>query len=433
MNFYRNTRIDRRKLTLGSAAAFAAVSVMPGISLAAQEGEFEDQLEVFSWWTAGSEAAGLEKLFDAFLEVAPDVEIVNAAVAGGAGSNAQAALQTRLAGGEPPDSWQSHLAKELDARYVDPGYCEPIDDIWEEEGWMDVIPQGLIDQSTIGDAKYIIPVGVHRGNVVFFNKEMLAEHGVEVGEELSIDDFFTIADTLKEAGIPALALGSKDGFETPQLLENCLAARLGAEGYNGLWDGSTDWGSDEVLAACEDVVRMLGYVNEDHPALTWDGAMSMILEGTAGFTTMGDWAYGNAVVAGVEDQIGYAAHPGTSGMYISVVDGFVLPANVPHPNNARAWLKAVGSAEAQLSFAPDKGCIPARTDVDASSLNEYGQWSAADFAADDVLASNAHGAAAYPQFQSAIAEACVNMLVTLDAEMFHMELTDAANAADLGA
>lgn len=429
---FLSSRTNRRSLTLGSAAAFAAVTVLPGVKLAAQEAEAEDQLEIFSWWTAGSEAAGLEKLFDAFREASPDVEIVNAAVAGGAGANAQAALQTRLAGGDPPDSWQSHLAAELKARYVEPGYCESIDDLWEEEGWADVIPEGLVEQSTIDGVKYIIPVGVHRGNAVFFNKELLAEHGIEVAETMSIDEFFAAADTLKEAGIPALALGSKDGFETPHLFENVLAARLGPEAYLGLWDGTTAWDGDEVKAACEDMVKYLGYVNEDHPALTWDGAMQMVMDGTAGFTSMGDWAYGNAVVAGTEDNIGYVAHPGSAGSYVVVVDGFVLPVDAPHPNNARTWLKAVGGAEAQVAFAPDKGCIPARTDVDASSLNEYGQWSAKDFAADAVLPSNAHGAAAAPQFQAAIAEACVNLLVSLDAEMFQMELADAASAAELG-
>ena len=433
MDFYRSRTLNRRNFTLGSAAAFAAITVMPGVKIAAQDGEAEDQLEIFSWWTAGSEAAGLEKLFDAFRTGSPDVEIINAAVAGGAGANAQAALQTRLAGGDPPDSWQSHLAKELEARYVEPGYCEVIDDLWEEEGWGDVIPEGLIAQSTIGESKYIVPVGVHRGNVVFFNKQTMTDNGIEVGETMSIDDFFAAADVLKEAGIPALALGSKDGFEAPHLFENVLAARLGPEVYNGLWDGTTDWAGDEVKAACEDMVKMVGYANEDHPALTWDGAMSMVIEGTAGFTSMGDWAYGNAVVAGVEDNIGYMAHPGSEASFISVVDGFVLPVDAPHPVNARNWLKAVGSAEAQLNFAPDKGCIPARTDVDASSLNEYGQWSAGDFAEASVLASNAHGAAAEPKFQAAIFEACVNMLVMLDAEAFQMELADAASAADLGA
>lgn len=428
---FLETRTNRRTLTLGSAAAFAAVTVIPGVKIAAQ-GEAEDRLEVFSWWTAGSEAAGLEKLFDAFREAAPDVEIINAAVAGGAGANAQAALQTRLAGGDPPDSWQSHLAAELKARYVEPGYCEAIDDLWEEEGWADVIPEGLVDQSTIDGVRYIIPVGVHRGNVMFFNKEFLAEHGIEVGETLSIDEFFAAADTLKEAGVPALALGSKDGFETPHLFENVLAARLGAEAYNGLWDGTTAWDGDEVKAACEDMVKFLGYVNDDHPALTWDGAMQMVMDGTAGFTSMGDWAYGNAVVAGVEDKIGYVAHAGSAGTYIVVVDGFVLPVGAPHPNNARTWLKAVGGADAQVAFAPDKGCIPARTDIDASQLNEYGQWSAKDFAADPSLPSNAHGAAAAPKFQAAISEACVNLLVSMDAAAFQMELADAASAANLG-
>src|SRR5699024_3371943 len=139
--------------------------------------------------------------------------------------------------------------------------------------------------------------------------------GVEVNGELGIDEFFEIADVLQEAGIPALALGSNDGFETPHLFENVLAARLGAEAYNGLWDGTTDWGGDEVAAACEDMIRLLGYVNDAHPPLTWDGAMSMVIDGTAGFTSMGDWAYGNAVVAGVEDNIGYIAHPGCEGSY----------------------------------------------------------------------------------------------------------------------
>ena len=99
MEFFSSRTMNRRSLSLGSAAAFAAVTIMPGVRVAAQDAE--DQLEVFSWWTAGSEAAGLEKLFDAFRSVEPDVEIINAAIAGGAGANAQAALQTRLAGGDP--------------------------------------------------------------------------------------------------------------------------------------------------------------------------------------------------------------------------------------------------------------------------------------------------------------------------------------------
>jgi glucose/mannose transport system substrate-binding protein len=435
MRTFRSRTINRRQFAAGSAV-FATVAVMPGIRVAAQDAspaaEAEDQLEIFSWWTAGSEAAGLEKLFAAFSEVAPDVEIINAAVAGGAGSNAQAALQTRLGGGDPPDSWQSHPGEELWARYIEPGYCQPMTSLWDEEGWNDVIPQGLIDQVTFEDEKYLIPVGVHRGNVAFYNKQVLADNGIEVGDSISVDDFFAAADTLKAAGVSALALGSKDPFAAPHLFENILCGHLGPEAYAGLWTGETPWDGEEVTGAIETFAKMLDYVNEDHPSLTWDGAMDLVMNGTAAFTSMGDWAYGNAVVNGVEDEIGYVAHPGSESAFIAVVDGFTLPVDVPHPNNAMTWLRAVGTAEAQAAFAPDKGCIPARTDVDVATLNEYSQWSANDFGEATVVPSNAHGAAASPQFQQSIFEATVPFLVDRDVAMFQEALVFAAEDAQLG-
>ena len=58
-------------------------------------------LEVFSWWTSPGEAPALQALFDAYSAAYPDVEIINAAVAGGAGVNAIAVLQTRLQGNQP--------------------------------------------------------------------------------------------------------------------------------------------------------------------------------------------------------------------------------------------------------------------------------------------------------------------------------------------
>lgn len=433
MQFQRSRRFNRRQFAAGSAA-LAAVPLLPGIAAAQDipDVDFEEELEIFSWWTAGSEAAGLDELFDSFLEVAPEVEIVNAAVAGGAGGAAQAALQTRLQGGDAPDSWQSHPGEELVALYVEPGYTEPITHLWDEEGWHDVIPEGLIEQSTIDGELYLIPVGVHRGNVAFFNRQVLEDNGIEVGESMSVDDFFAAADTLQEAGITPLALGSLDGFEAPHLFENILVADLGPDVYSGLWTGETPWDSEEVTGAIETFARYLDYINDDHAALTWDGAMDLVLDGSAAFTSMGDWAWGNVVLQEAEDDFGYVAHPGSEESFIAVVDGFTLPVGAPHPNNAETWLRVIGSAEAQIGFAPYKGCIPARTDIDAEELNEYGQWSAADFGDAAVVPSNAHGAAASPQFQTSIAEATVTFLVDRDVALFQEALTFAAEDEGLG-
>ncbi len=66
------------------------------------EGDTANQLEFYSWWTAGGEADGLNAMYDVFRAMYPDIEIVNATVAGGAGSNAKAVLATRMQAGDPP-------------------------------------------------------------------------------------------------------------------------------------------------------------------------------------------------------------------------------------------------------------------------------------------------------------------------------------------
>src|SRR5688500_6420223 len=72
-----------------------------------------DEVEVFSWWTGGGEAAGLEAMMAVFAEQFPNIEFNNAAVAGGAGTNAKAVLATRLQASDPPDSWQAHAGWEI--------------------------------------------------------------------------------------------------------------------------------------------------------------------------------------------------------------------------------------------------------------------------------------------------------------------------------
>jgi len=84
------------------------------------------KLEFFSWWTAGGEADGLNAMFEIFKEKYPEVEIVNATVAGGAGSNAKAVLATRMQAGDPPDSFQVHAGHELIDTWVVADKMEPV-------------------------------------------------------------------------------------------------------------------------------------------------------------------------------------------------------------------------------------------------------------------------------------------------------------------
>ena len=64
-------------------------------------------LQVFSWWTAGGELQALDALKANFNLHNPNIEFINEAVAGGAGTNAKAELAKRLAAGNPPDTFQA--------------------------------------------------------------------------------------------------------------------------------------------------------------------------------------------------------------------------------------------------------------------------------------------------------------------------------------
>jgi glucose/mannose transport system substrate-binding protein len=176
------------------------------------------QLEVFSWWTSGGEAMALESLFKVYKYKNPGVEVLNAAVTGGGGSAARPVLQTRLAAGNPPDTWQVHPGHELFGRYVRAGYCVPVTVLYRSEGWDGVVPQGLLDQVSKGGEIYAVLVGVHRGNVLWYNKKVLKNHGIKVGDTLSFEQFFSAAQKLKAAGLVPLAMGDAGLWATGRVI-----------------------------------------------------------------------------------------------------------------------------------------------------------------------------------------------------------------------
>jgi len=287
------------------------------------------------------------------------------------------------------------------------------------------MPAGLVEQVTVDGQQYAVPVGVHRGNGFWYNKQVMADNGVEVGETMSIDEFIAAADKLKAAGIPAFAVGDKDGFVVPQNFENTLAATVGADSYRSLFAGDMAWDDQGVKDAMTTLGKMLDYQNDDHSALTWDGATALVIEGKAGFNSMGDWAYGEVVKKNAQETVGWVSVPGTAGTFILVVDCFTLPKNAPNAENATAWLQVIGTKAAQEAFNPLKGSIPARTDVDVAKFSDYHQWSIASFSADTLIGSVAHGSAATPQFQQALYDAANSFAVDRDVDIFAQALVDA--------
>ena len=389
----------------------------------------ENSLEVFSWWTSGGESAALGALFDVYKKRDPGVEIVNATVAGGGGSAARPVLQTRLAGGNPPDTWQSHPGWELLDQYVEPGYCEPITELYKNDDWDKAFPKELvINLMTKNRQIYAVLAGIHRGNVLWYNTKLLEQNGIKVGGEMTFDQFFAACDKLKSAGISALGVGDSGIWASAQLFENTLLGVIGPKGWTDLFSGAMQWDDPRVKEAMKLFAKMQDYVNPDHAALSWDQAIKELMEGKVAFSSMGDWADGEFTKANLKERedFGWVSHPGTAGSFIIVADGFTLAKGAPHKEAAIAWLKSVGSREAQEAFNPLKGSIPARTDVDHSKFDGYHQWSMDSFAKDKPIPSCVHGEAAPAAFQQALNDAVTTFLVDKNIDNFANALVLAA-------
>jgi glucose/mannose transport system substrate-binding protein len=394
----------------------------------------ENKLEVFSWWTSGGESAALEALLTVYKKQNPGVEIVNATVAGGGGSAARPVLLTRLAGGNPPDTWQTHPGFELIGQYVDLGYCEPVTDLYKSGGWDTAFPKEMVVNLMAKDRKiYAVLAGIHRGNVLWFNAKLLQKNGIQLSDTLTFDEFFAACDKLKGAGIAPLGVGDSGIWASAQLFENTLLGVLGPKGWVDLFAGTIQWDDGRVKGAMRLFGKMLNYINEDHATLTWDQAIQRLIEGKVAFSSMGDWADGEFVKAKLKEKedFGWVNHPGTSGAFIAVADGFALAKGAPHKEAAMAWLRSIGSKEAQEAFNPLKGSIPARTDVDRSKFDGYHQWSMDSFARDKVIPSCVHGEAAPAAFQQALSDAVTTFMTDRNVDSFANALVQAAREAQV--
>ncbi|HML20412.1 MAG TPA: ABC transporter substrate-binding protein [Aggregatilinea sp.] len=386
--------MSRRLVTLAVALALVLLAVAPTLA----QDDLSGQLEIFSWW-AGDEGPALEALIAEYNTLHPNVEVNNATVTGGSGVNAKAVLKTRMLGGDAPDSFQVHAGQELIGTWVVADRMEDLTFLFEQEGWMDTFPQGLLDLISTDEGIWSVPVNIHRSNVMWYIPDKLTEWGVEV--PTTWDDFLAICPTLQDQGITPLSVG--ENWTMIHLWESVAVSQLGTDGWNALWAGEKSFLDDDVVATWDLFGQILDCSNADEDAatLSWQQATDKVVNGEAAFNVMGDWAAGYMMTTlGLEPETGFGwvASPGTEGTFIMLSDSFGLPIGAPDRDNAIAWLQLLGSKEGQDIFNPLKGSIAARLDSDLSLYSVYSQSAAADWQSNTIVGSLQHGAVANESF-----------------------------------
>lgn len=363
----------------------------------------QKKVEIFSWWTGGGEEAGLKALIANFKQQHADIDVINSAVAGAAGTNAKVVLTTRMNGGDPPDTFQVHAGHELLDTWVLAGKMESLNDLYKSEGWDQKFPKQLIDMMSKDGQVYSVAVNIHRSNVLWYNKKVFDQNNLKAPTTWA--EFFQVAEALKAKNITPMTLGDKDQFAPLHLFESVLLGSMGTDAYKELFTGKRHWDDPKVKDALQTYAKVIKYVNPDHKAMGWQDAAKLVADGKAAMNIMGDWAKGyftSDLKLKPNVDFGWAPSPDTKGTFLMLSDSFGLPKNVKDRGEVIDWLKVLGSQTGQDIFNPLKGSIPARTDADKSKYDEYGQSAMADWSSNALAPSIAHGAAASPGFSDKI-------------------------------
>lgn len=328
-------------------------------------------------WTSESEVKALQVITDKLETMG--YEWQDSAVGGANGANAQQALRTRVAAGNPPAIMQFLGFEGLG--WAAEGVLHPLNDLYEENGWEGVLPPIMMQFLQYDGTFFSTPINMHRQNWVWANKAVFDEAGISIPE--SWEELIASAEKIKEMGITPIAM-SDESWQIEELFESILIDVNGPDFYKR---AAIDL-DDEALSGPEMIktFEILGQLRDLHDAgftgRDWSAATNMVANGQAAMQVMGDWAKGEFLAKGMQPGVDFLCFPTPTATpnYKFVFDtfgGFAID-NEQIIEGQNAVAEAIMDPEVQKQFNLIKGSIPARLDVSMDDFDDCAKRSFSD-------------------------------------------------------
>lgn len=366
-----------RQCVIRSAALAAAL-----LAGSVQAGE----VEVLHWWTSGGEAKSIQELQRLLGQQGHKWR--DFAVVGGGGDQALEVLQQRVAAKKPPSAAQikGPAIQEWGKKNV----LSNLDDVAAEQQWDVQLPKVVADAMKYNGHYVAVPVNVHRINWLWVNREALTKVGGRTPQ--TWDDFFSLAERLKKAGIVPVAHGNQS-WQNFTTFEIAVLGVGGADFYRSalIQLDTKALSSDTMMKALTTFRRIKGYTDAGATNRDWNKATAMVIKGEAAMQFMGDWAKGEFLAAGQKPLQDFycTSAPGTSRAFIFNIDSFAM-FNLTDPSAIaaqKAMARTIMKAEFQSIFNLNKGSIPVGTAVNLDKFDHCAQESSAYFVATSMINS----------------------------------------------
>lgn len=336
-------------------------------------------LEVLHWWTESGEFEA-QAILDKALQK-QNIKWKNFAIVGSGGGSALRVLQMRALSANPPDVAQ---IKGPDiAEWAQMGMLKEVDSIVGTESWHEQIPEIVKQTITYQDSYMALPLNIHRVNWLWLNKAIFDE--LNLLPPRTWNEFFVVADKIKQAGYVALAHGGTN-WQDSLLFESVALSLLGAEKYKQAFVHFDEalLISDEMVEVFKKFKRLNQYVGKNMRGKDWVVASQMISDKKAGMLFMGDWSKGMWHAEGKIPMKDYLCIevPGTENIFSYNIDSFVFFKKLSSSSvndNTHAFAATILSEDFQRDFNIKKGSMPVRMNMDMSPFDACSKKSYADF------------------------------------------------------
>ena len=259
---------------------------------------------------------------------------------------------------DPPDVAAWYAGNRM-APFVKAGLFEPVDDVWEANGFNEQLKSAAASM-TIDGKKWGVPYTYYQWGI-YYNKEAYKKAGVT--EPKNWAEFVANCEKFKAAGIDCLTTGTKALWPGAGIFDYMNLRVNGYEFHMDLANGKIPWTDDRVRNTFAEWKKIVPYITANHAAIDWQDAAALLSQGKAANYVMGNFAVATFKDGGMtNDTLGFMVFPeitpGIPRAEEAPTDTFHIPSGAKNKEDAKKFLAYLGSPEAQTKMNATLGQLP---------------------------------------------------------------------------
>jgi multiple sugar transport system substrate-binding protein len=245
------------------------------------------------------------------------------------------------------------------APFVKAGLFEPVDDVWDANGFNEQLKSASASM-TIDGKKWGVPYTYYQWGI-YYNKDVYKKAGAEVPKNWA--EFVANCEKFKAAGIDCLTTGTKALWPGAGIFDYMNLRVNGYEFHMDLANGKVPWTDAKVKATFAEWAKIVPYITANHAAIDWQEAAALLSQGKAANYVMGNFAVATFKEGGMtNDTLGFMVFPeitpGIPRAEEAPTDTFHIPAGAKNKEDAKKFLAYLGSPGAQTKMNATLGQLP---------------------------------------------------------------------------